>query len=68
MQTEANRTGFSAMLLKPCLPSHMVAEVERALRHAELLAAVLGREAIEIYDALPLGLRNAVMRDHDAAK
>ena len=68
MQSEANRAGFSAMLLKPCLPSHLVAEVERALRHAELLAAALGREAIEIYDALPLGLRNAVLRDHEAHK
>ncbi len=68
MQSEANRAGFSAMLLKPCVPSHLVAEVERALRHAELLAAVLGRDAIEIYDALPLGLRNAVLKDHSTAK
>ena len=67
MQNEANRAGFSAMLLKPCVPSHLVAEVSRALRHAELLAAVLGRAAIEIYDALPLGLRNAVLKDHGGA-
>jgi CheY-like chemotaxis protein len=68
MQSEANRAGFSAMLLKPCLPPHLVAEVSRALRHAELLAAALGREAIEIYDALPLGLGHAVSRDREAAK
>jgi CheY-like chemotaxis protein len=68
MQSEANRAGFSAMLLKPCLPSHLVAEVQRAMRHAELLAAALGREAIEIYDALPLGLGRAVLRDSGSAK
>ncbi len=32
MQMEAQRAGFSAMLLKPCLPTHLLAEVERLQR------------------------------------
>jgi CheY-like chemotaxis protein len=68
MQTDANRAGFSAMLLKPALPAHLVAEVKRVLRHAELLAAALGRDADDVYDALPLGLGNAVARDRSAHK
>src|SRR3954466_11786717 len=31
MQNEAQRHGFSTMLLKPCLPAHLLAEVERVL-------------------------------------
>lgn len=62
MQNDAHRAGFSAMLLKPCLPAHLLAEVERVLRHARLMAAALGRETLEVEPALPVGLRNAVMR------
>lgn len=59
---EAQRAGFSAMLLKPCQPAHLVAEIERVLRHARLMAAALGRETTEVEPALPVGLRNAVLR------
>jgi hypothetical protein len=51
-----------ATLLKPCLPAHLLAEVERVLRHARLMAAALGRESLELEPALPIGLRNAVLR------
>lgn len=59
MQNDAHRAGFSAMLLKPCLPAHLLAEVERVLRHSRLMAAAFGHE---VEPALPVGLRNAVMR------
>ena len=62
IQTEAQRAGFSAMLLKPCLPMHLLAEIERVLRHARLMAGALGRGAHEVEPALPVGLRNAVLR------
>ena len=62
MQTEAQRAGFSAMLLKPCLPTHLLAEVERVLRHAKLMNAALGHMTVGEEPALPVGLRNAVRR------
>jgi CheY-like chemotaxis protein len=63
IQSEAQRAGFSAMLLKPCLPTHLLAEIERVLRHARLMAAALGRETPEqVEPVLPVGLRNAVLR------
>ena len=62
MQNEAQRAGFSAMLLKPCLPAHLLAEVERVLRHARLMSAALGCETVGLEPAMPVGLRNAVMR------
>ena len=62
MQTEAQRAGFSAMLLKPCLPAHLLAEVERVLRHAKLMNAALGHVTVGAEPALPVGLRNAVKR------
>ena len=60
MQNEAQRAGFSAMLLKPCLPAHLLAEVERVLRHAKLMNAALGHVTVGVEPALPVGLRNAV--------
>jgi len=62
IQSEAQRAGFSAMLLKPCLPTHLLAEIERVLRHARLMAAALGKDTSEGEPALPVGLRNAVLR------
>ena len=45
IQSEAQRAGFSAMLLKPCLPDHLLAEVERVLyaHPAVQEAAVVGQ-------------------------
>jgi CheY-like chemotaxis protein len=62
MQNEAQRAGFSAMLLKPCLPAHLLAEVERVLRHAKLMSAALGQATVGAEPAMPVGLRNAVKR------
>ena len=64
MQNAAQRAGFSAMLLKPCLPAHLLAEVERVLRHANLMNASLGHVTVGSEPALPVGLRNAVKRRH----
>jgi CheY-like chemotaxis protein len=62
IQSDAQRAGFSAMLLKPCLPTHLLAEVERVLRHARLMTAALGPVTVGAEPALPVGLRNAVRR------
>jgi DNA-binding response OmpR family regulator len=62
MQTEAQRSGFSAMLAKPCMPAHLLAEVERVLRNAKLMSAALGTVTVGAEPALPVGLRNAVLR------
>jgi CheY-like chemotaxis protein len=62
IQNEAQRAGFSAMLLKPCLPAHLLAEVQRVLRHARLMNAALGSVTVGVEPALPVGLRNAVRR------
>jgi CheY-like chemotaxis protein len=62
MQNDAQRAGFAAMLLKPCLPAHLLAEVERVLRHARLLSAALGHVTVGTETVVPVGLRNAVMR------
>jgi two-component system, cell cycle response regulator DivK len=64
IQTSAQQAGFNAMLLKPCLPAHMLAEVERVLRHARLMSAALGQTAVGAGSALPVGLGNAVKRRH----
>jgi CheY-like chemotaxis protein len=62
IQNDAQRAGFSAMLLKPCLPAHLLAEIERVLRHARLMNAALGPATVGAEPALPVGLRNAVRR------
>jgi DNA-binding response OmpR family regulator len=62
IQSEAQRAGFSAMLLKPCLPTHLLAEIQRVLRHAKLMAEALGRDPQEGEPVIPIGLRNAVLR------
>lgn len=64
IQRDAQRAGLSAVLLKPCSPAHLLAEVERVLRHARLLAAALGQASVGGEPALPVGLRNAVRRRH----
>jgi DNA-binding response OmpR family regulator len=61
-QSEAQRAGFSAMLLKPCLPTHLLAEIKRVLKHAKLMTAGLGSDTTEAEAELPVGLRNAVLR------
>jgi hypothetical protein len=50
------------MLLKPCLPTHLLAEIERVLKHSKLMAAALGRDSSDGDPQLPVGLRNAVLR------
>ena len=62
MQNEAQRSGFSAMLAKPCMPAHLLAEVERVLRNAKLMSAALGTVTVGAEPATPVGLRNAVRR------
>ena len=62
MQNQAQRSGFSAMLAKPCMPAHLLAELERVLRHAKLMSAALGTVTVGAEPALPVGLRNAVRR------
>lgn len=64
MQSAAHRAGLSAMLLKPFVPAHLLAEVERVLRHARLLSAALGHATVGMEPAVPVGLRNAVRRRH----
>jgi len=60
-QSNGLRAGFSAMLLKPCLPTHLLAEIERVLQSAKSLVIELVRETAEV-ESLPVGLRNAVAR------
>src|SRR5688500_18429105 len=52
MQNDAHRAGLSAMLLKPCLPAHLIAEIERVLRHAKLMTAALGHVTVGAEPAL----------------
>ena len=61
-QSNGQRAGFSAMLLKPCLPTHLLAEIERVLQSAKSAVAEVGRRTTEVESALPVGLRNAVLR------
>ena len=35
-QSNGQRAGFSAMLLKPCLPTHLLAEIERVLQSRQV--------------------------------
>jgi CheY-like chemotaxis protein len=69
MQSKAVSAGLSAMIAKPCVPSHVVAEIDRVLTRSRLMAAVL-----DAFDNSPLrtvpplpaaGLRNAVRRRGD---
>lgn len=34
VRAKATSVGMTTLLLKPCVPSHLLAEIERALRHA----------------------------------
>jgi DNA-binding response OmpR family regulator len=61
-QTEGQRAGFSAMLLKPCLPTHLLAEIERVLKLAETAAAEIRRDMNPVGPAHSAGLGNAVAR------
>jgi CheY-like chemotaxis protein len=62
IQNDAHKAGFSAMLLKPCLPAHLLAEIERVLRHSRLMAEAIGRGTVDATTPMPVGLRNAVLR------
>jgi DNA-binding response OmpR family regulator len=66
MQAHAVAAGFSAMIAKPCVPSHVVAEIERALRRSQLMSAVLDavdNSGLRTVGSLPpAGLRNAARR------
>jgi CheY-like chemotaxis protein len=62
IQSEAQRAGFNAMLLKPCLPTHLLAEIQRVLKHSRLLSSALGNENGPAEPVVPIGLRNAVLR------
>ncbi len=66
MQSQAVAAGLSAMLAKPCVPSHLVAEITRVVRRSRLMAAVLTSMDVgppRTVAPLPLaGLRNAVLR------
>jgi PleD family two-component response regulator len=66
MQSEAVAAGLSAMIAKPCMPSHLVAEIERVVRRARLMAMVLDsldNTALRTVTPQPVaGLRNAAMR------
>ncbi|OFW03283.1 MAG: hypothetical protein A3H96_19475 [Acidobacteria bacterium RIFCSPLOWO2_02_FULL_67_36] len=66
MQKEAVAAGLSAVIAKPCMPSHLVAEIKRAVRRSRLMAAVLNAvddRPLRTVPSLPLaGLRNAVLR------
>jgi DNA-binding response OmpR family regulator len=57
MQKEALKAGINAMIAKPCMPAHLLAEVERVLRHSRLMADLVSAEVPK-----PFGLRNAAMR------
>ena len=37
VRAKATSVGMITLLLKPCVPSHLLAEIERMLRHARLL-------------------------------
>jgi DNA-binding response OmpR family regulator len=70
MQTDAVAAGLSAMIAKPCMPSHLVAEIDRVVRRARLMAAVLNavdNRPLRTVAPLPAaGLRNAVLRRSDS--
>jgi DNA-binding response OmpR family regulator len=69
MQNQAVAAGLSAMIAKPCMPSHLVAEIERVVRQARLVTAVLNADDRRQRSRAPLpaaGLRNAVLRRRTA--
>lgn len=70
MQNEAVAAGLSAMIAKPCMPSHLVAEIDRVVRRSRLMTAVLNAAQngpLRTVTPLPLaGLRNAVLRRRTA--
>jgi CheY-like chemotaxis protein len=66
MQNRAVATGLSAMIAKPCIPSHLVAEITRVVHGSRLMAAVLtamdNGPLRTVAPLPPAGLRNAVLR------
>lgn len=70
MQNEAVAAGLSAMIAKPCMPSHLVAEIKRVVRGSRLMAAVLtamdNGPLRSVAPLPPAGLRNAVLRRRSA--
>ncbi len=58
MQNQAVAAGLSAMIAKPCVPSHLVAEIKRVVRRSRLMAAVLtamDNSPLRTVAPLPLG-------------
>lgn len=65
IQRDAQWAGVSAMLLKPFLPGHLLAEIERVLRHARHAPSDTGailEPGPDSEGAMPAGLRNAARR------
>lgn len=66
MQADAVTAGLSAMIAKPCMPSHLVAEITRVVRGSRLMAAVLtamdNGPLRSVAPLPPAGLRNAALR------
>jgi DNA-binding response OmpR family regulator len=52
VRARALDVAMQAILLKPCVPSHLVAELERVLGHARTLSGVSARRSLKIA-ALP---------------
>jgi DNA-binding response OmpR family regulator len=71
-RSDGLRAGFSAMLLKPCLPTHLLAEIERVLKQKHAEGRAIASDTTDpppadfaeprVEPAVPVGLRNAVLR------
>lgn len=66
MQKQSVAVGMASMIAKPCMPSHLVVEIERVVRRSQLMAAVLSAisnsDVRTVAPLPPAGLRNAVER------
>ena len=62
IQRDAQWAGVNAMLLKPFLPGHLLAEIERVLRHTPSEEESSLEPAPGSEGAMPAGLRNAARR------
>lgn len=66
LQRASVAAGIASMIAKPCMPAHLVEEIDRVVRRSQLMAAVLGAmDNCSLRSAAPsphAGLRNAVAR------
>ena len=62
IQRDAQWAGVNAMLLKPFLPGHLVAEIERILHQADSERGALPDPGPGPDGPMPAGLRNAARR------